>query len=336
MRQEKYLFSAVVAAYDIEDYISVCMESLLEIPNDELEVIIVIGGETDHTNDICKAYADGDKVKIVRQNGIGLSNARNCGMDVAVGRYVLFIDGDDSVRPQKLKRFLDESARMIMDHKADIILNDFCFSNTKGETLIENAQIPETQELFINNQYTGKIVSAKGTFWNAWRFLFSRDYLRQHGFRFKENSVSEDLEFAVRVMIKTDNIWFCHIPYYNYCPIRDGSLSNQKNPEMVQDFLTIQSELRELLRDCDVWYASLIINKMDELLVLNLPDLFEVDKSERAGIAARYKYFLSRECFSGKLIYRLLFLLCRTDGIYAVSALLYRVKKLRRKIRYKV
>lgn len=336
MRREKYLFSAIVAAYDIEAYISTCMDTLLEIPNDELEIIVVIGNETDHTNDICRAYADGKKIKVVRQTGKGLSNARNCGMDAAEGTYILFIDGDDSVRPQELKTFLDESAKMIANKKVDIILNDFYFSSAEGKTLIENEQIHTECEPFLDNQYTGKVVTANGTFWNAWRFLFSQNYLRQRGFRFKENSVCEDLEFAVRVMLGTDHIWFCHIPYYNYCPIREGSLSNQKNPKMVQDFLSIQSELRAILRDSDVWYAYLIINKLDELLILNLPDLFEVDKSRRTEIAVKYKQFLRQEKFSDRIIYKLFFLLCRTDGIYLVSILLFYMKKLRRKKRYKV
>ena len=336
MQQNEILFTAIVAAYDIEEYIEECMSSLLELPNDDLEIIIVIGRETDRTNDICKTYANGKKIKVIQQNGTGLSNARNCGIEEASGRYIFFVDGDDSVRPQQLKKFLNESVKLIANQEVDAILNDFYFTTVEGKTLVESVQIEAGTNLFRNNDYIGEIITARGTFWNAWRFLFSRDYLQEQGFRFKENSVSEDLEFAVRIMLDTDHIWFCHMPYYNYCPIRNGSLSNQKNPKAVEDLLTIQSELRQILKNSNIWYTDLILKKLDELIILNLPDVFEVNRSERRMIVDKYKTFFKHEGISTKFIYALIFWVCRTDGIYLVSVLLYYLKKLRRKLRYKV
>lgn len=336
MQQNEVLFTAIVAAYNVEKYIVECMNSLLKISNDDLEIIIVIGRETDRTNDICKTYADSKKIKVIQQNGTGLSNARNCGIDAASGKYILFIDGDDSVRPKELELFLDASKKLIANRMTDVILNDFYFTTEDGKTLVESVQIEAEKKQFRSNLYIGEVLAARGTFWNAWRFLFSKDYLKEKKLQFKENSMSEDLEFAVRIMMDTDRIWFCHMPYYNYCPIRSDSLSNRMTSKAIEDLLTIQIQLREILKDSDIWYAALILKKLDELMILNLPDIFEVNRSERRMIVDKYKTFFKQEGISAKLIYTLIFGVCRTDGIYLVSILLYYLKKLRRKLRYKV
>lgn len=336
MQQNEVLFTAIVAAYNVEKYIVECMNSLLKISNDDLEIIIVIGRETDRTNDICKTYADSKKIKVIQQNGTGLSNARNCGIDAASGKYILFIDGDDSVRPKELELFLDASKKLIANRMTDVILNDFYFTTEDGKTLVESVQIEAEKKQFRNNLYIGEVLAARGTFWNAWRFLFSKDYLKEKKLQFKENSMSEDLEFAVRIMMDTDRIWFCHMPYYNYCPIRSDSLSNRMTSKAIGDLLTIQFQLREILKDSDIWYAALILKKLDELMILNLPDIFEVNRSERRMIVDKYKTFFKQEGISTKFIYTLIFGVCRTDGIYLVSILLYYLKKLRRKLRYKV
>lgn len=336
MQQNEVLFTAIVAAYNVEKYIVECMNSLLKISNNDLEIIIVIGRETDRTNDICKTYADSKKIKVIQQNGTGLSNARNCGIDAASGKYILFIDGDDSVRPKELEFFLDASKKLIANRMTDVILNDFYFTTEDGKTLVESVQIEAEKKQFRSNLYIGEVLAARGTFWNAWRFLFSKDYLKGKKLQFKENSMSEDLEFAVRIMMDTDRIWFCHMPYYNYCPIRSDSLSNRMTSKAIGDLLTIQIQLREILKDSDIWYAALILKKLDELMILNLPDIFEVNRSERRMIVDKYKTFFKQEGISTKLIYMLIFGVCRTDGIYLVSILLYYLKKLRRKLRYKV
>lgn len=336
MQQNEVLFTAIVAAYNVEKYIVECMNSLLKVSNDDLEIIIVIGRETDRTNDICKTYADSKKIKVIQQNGTGLSNARNCGIDAASGKYILFIDGDDSVRPKELEFFLDASKKLIANRMTDVILNDFYFTTEDGKTLVESVQIGAEKKQFRSNLYIGEVLAARGTFWNAWRFLFSKDYLKEKKLQFKENSMSEDLEFAVRIMMDTDRIWFCHMPYYNYCPIRSDSLSNRMTSKAIEDLLTIQIQLREILKDSDIWYAALILKKLDELMILNLPDIFEVNRSERRMIVDKYKTFFKQEGISAKLIYTLIFGVCRTDGIYLVSILLYYLKKLRRKLRYKV
>ena len=336
MQQKRPMFSAIIAAYNIEKYIKKCMDSILKIANDELEVIVVIGRETDRTNQICREYCERKNIRLIQQNGVGLSNARNCGLDKATGRYIFFIDGDDSVCPQNLKNFLNEILKLVERYKVDAVLNDFYFTTIEEKILIENKQIQTQKNKFKDKQYIEHVVTAGGTFWNTWRYLFSKDYLQKNNFYFKENSVCEDLDFAVRIMMDTDRIWFCHMPYYNYCPIRSDSLTNKKNNKMTQDSLKIQRELRKILKEKDTILSKAVLAKLDELAILCLPDVYEVDIAEKKLCAEEYKFFFRQEPVEEKHLYKLIASICKTDGIYIVSFLLYCMKKIRRKRRYKV
>lgn len=151
--------------------------------------------------------------------------------------------------------------------------------------------------------------------------------------RFKENSVCEDLDFTIRLLLGTEKIWFCHIPYYNYCPVRSGSLMNSKTNKMVQDFLCIQEDVRMLLRRDETVLSGVLLHKLDKLLILCLPDIYEVDRSDRDICAKSYQKFIKREIICSGL-YKIILSICKTDGIYVISYFLYRIKVIRRKIRY--
>lgn len=328
------MYTAIVAAYNVEKYIISCLDSLVNAQDDDLEIIIVTGRETDQTNHICERYSLKNNIKLVQQNGVGLSNARNCGIDEATGRYIFFVDGDDSVDSQNLKKFLENSSRLIQDQTVDAILNDFYFTTENGNILLENRQMKI--ETFGDFQNAEEILSSKGTFWNSWRFLFSKTFVKEQKLYFKENSTCEDLDYAVRLFVKTNHIWFCHIPYYQYCPIRNDSLMNSKNCKMIQDFFDIQNELRFFLKITENDLAPVIIRKLNELVILCLPDIYEVNKQDRIQCALAYKEFARRECDLSGGIQKIIFRIMNTNGIYLISYLLYWMKKIRRKKRYKV
>ncbi len=334
MHAKEPMYTAIVAAYNVEKYIGSCLDSILKIQDDNLEIIIVTGRKTDQTNHICEEYSLRENIKLIRQNGVGLSNARNCGINEATGQYIFFVDGDDSVDSQKLKKFLSNASKLIQGQKVDAILNDFYFTTETGSVLIENNQIPAGD--FSNFRYAEKIIKSKGTFWNSWRFLFSKTFIKERRLYFKENSTCEDLEFAVRLFTMTNHLWFCHIPYYQYCPVRNDSLMNSKNYEMIRDFFGVQNDLRYLLKHTEFKLTSVIISKLNELVILCLPDIYEVDKNDRKRCAVEYQKFARKASVSSGGIQKFIFRIMKTDGVYMLSYLLYYIKKIRRKKRYKV
>lgn len=90
------LFSVIVAAYNIEDYIDKCLRSILRQSYSDFEVIIVNDGSTDDTYNICKRYEQNDdRVKLISKENEGLCLARKSGVEISNAKYVVFVDGDD-------------------------------------------------------------------------------------------------------------------------------------------------------------------------------------------------------------------------------------------------
>ena len=98
--QETPLVSIIVPVYQVEAYISECVESLLAQTYTNLEILLVDDGSTDSSGEICDEYAvKDDRVRVVHQRNQGPSVARNSGLDHMKGEYVAFVDSDDVVLP---------------------------------------------------------------------------------------------------------------------------------------------------------------------------------------------------------------------------------------------
>lgn len=116
-RQETPLVSIIVPVYQVEAYISECVESLLAQTYTNLEILLVDDGSTDSSGEICDEYAvKDDRVRVVHQRNQGLSAARNAGMGIAKGEYLAFVDSDDVVMPG----FIEILYELLRRYQADI------------------------------------------------------------------------------------------------------------------------------------------------------------------------------------------------------------------------
>ena len=122
--------SIIVPVYNVEKYLSFCLDSLVNQTFKDIEIICVNDGSTDTSPVILEHYARLDKrIKIINKSNGGLSSARNAGMDAAGGKYLSFVDADDFV-----SHFLVEKARdFIKIGRADFV--SFMFYSVIGKHL---------------------------------------------------------------------------------------------------------------------------------------------------------------------------------------------------------
>ena len=89
-------FSIIVPIYKVEKYLEICIDSIIGQSFCNFELILVDDGSPDTCGEICDRYSSSDtRVKVVHKENGGLSSARNAGLDIATGKYVIFIDSDD-------------------------------------------------------------------------------------------------------------------------------------------------------------------------------------------------------------------------------------------------
>ena len=113
-------FSVIVPVYGVEKYIDQCVQSLLIQTYKNYELILVDDGSPDNCGQICDQYAEKDnRIRVVHKKNGGLSSARNAGLDIAKGEYVIFLDSDD---------FWDDAEalsginRNLSESKADVLI----------------------------------------------------------------------------------------------------------------------------------------------------------------------------------------------------------------------
>jgi len=97
--------SVIVPAYNVEEYIIDCVESICNQSYKNLEIIIIDDGSTDATGEICDAFDD-SRIKVIHQKNQGFSGARNTGILEARGEYLAFVDSDDYIKPDMLEKLV--------------------------------------------------------------------------------------------------------------------------------------------------------------------------------------------------------------------------------------
>ena len=99
------MISIIVPIYNIEKYLAHCIDSVLNSTLTDFELILVDDGSTDSSGSICDDYSTRDeRITVIHQENGGISIARNHGLEKAHGDYVIFIDGDDVIKPDIWKR----------------------------------------------------------------------------------------------------------------------------------------------------------------------------------------------------------------------------------------
>ena len=154
--------SVIVPVYNVAPYLAICLNSLLPAlaPGDEL--LLVQGASTDKSKEISLHYkAEHTQVMVLEQNGTGLSNARNCGLQAATGDYVLFIDSDDFVETGTLSQLLSSIRKN--GTSVDVWMTDYYkhFEANETDQLVEQMKEKQgvTEKLKAENQmlWVGKM-----------------------------------------------------------------------------------------------------------------------------------------------------------------------------------
>ena len=94
------LISVIIPVYKVEDYLEICIKSVIKQTVTDLEIILVDDGSPDQCSKICDLWAHKDsRIKVIHKENGGLSDARNAGLNVAQGKYISFVDSDDWIAP---------------------------------------------------------------------------------------------------------------------------------------------------------------------------------------------------------------------------------------------
>lgn len=240
------MISVIVAAYNIEEYLPRCLDSLLAQSCQDLEIIVVDDGSKDSTGEICDQYAKRDsRIRVIHQSNQGLSGARNAGLDIAAGEYIGYVDGDDWVEPDMYRAMAaaceENDAQMAVctyrrvSEKELYKEQEQCAKETGDAVKPKRAEEKENVES-VGKTYVLTRQEALNTYicddksyhiYNSvWSKLFRKDLVE--GMRFPLGKKSEDIMYTTRALANTNCCVFLDTPYYNYVLDREDSIMNKK------------------------------------------------------------------------------------------------------------
>ena len=183
------LISIVVPVYQVEKELTRCIESILKQSYANLDVVLVDDGSRDRSPAICDEYAGKDRrIRVIHQPNGGVSKARNAGLEIARGGFVLFVDSDDEILPYFVQSFVDVD----VDKEKTLLFQGCIVRSVKGESLYQCpdmryerndfASCIADNELFKHGGPTGK--------------LYSLNIIKKHDLKFDSRFKNyEDLMF---------------------------------------------------------------------------------------------------------------------------------------------
>jgi len=126
------MVSIIVPVYKSEKYLTACLESIFKQTYQIFELILVNDGSPDCCGEICEEWAKKDhRIRVVHKENGGAASARNAGLDIAQGKYIAFIDSDDTVHPQ----YLEHLVALIESANSDIAMCHYDFFLKTGNGL---------------------------------------------------------------------------------------------------------------------------------------------------------------------------------------------------------
>lgn len=216
------LISVIVPIYNVEKYINKCIDSIINQTYSNLEIILVDDGSPDNCGKICDEYVKNDKrIKVIHKENGGLSDARNTGIDMATGKYISFIDSDDTVTAD----YIEYMYNMIKEDKTEMAISEVkriykesdlhIVSNKKNE---EKQFVWDSEECFYNMLFSkcGDVC--------AYAKLYNRELF--DNIRYPKGEVYEDSATTYKIIDKCKMISYGNKACYNYYT-RPGSISKQ-------------------------------------------------------------------------------------------------------------
>lgn len=216
--------SVIVPVYNVEKYLSACLNSCIHQTLNDIEIICVNDGSTDNSRSILQAFAERDyRIKIVDKPNGGLASARNAGIHASCGDILMFLDSDDYLSANACERVWQET----LEAPTDVVIfgTDIFPAKPRAEhwyyqtlTVSTRRYWEFTPDLLFKNPNAKPFV---------WRQAFSRKLFSEHNLEFDERvRYGEDMVFQMEALPHETHFSFIGDKLYHYRWYREGSLMN--------------------------------------------------------------------------------------------------------------
>lgn len=275
------LFSIIIPVYNVENYLEACLDGILNQTFKDFEIILIDDGSTDNCKNLCDFYLKFTNVKVLHKKNGGLSSARNTGLKIANGTYVIFLDSDDywdnnnalNLLNERIQTFRNDvilfgykkiylDSNYIEYHKGNFDI-DYISSEKDKSKILEN--------LFITNQFPG----------SAWMMCVKRDLLISNNITFPENVTSEDIIWINKVLVHSHSIGAIgNSFFYNYVNNRTGQITSKSTIAGCKGMLLGLKYWRENINKFEYKAISKQMAHVCQVLLMHFSNLSKLEREK--------------------------------------------------------
>jgi glycosyltransferase EpsH len=255
------MISIIVPVYNVEAYLPQCLDSLIHQTYQDLEIICVNDGSTDHSLDILQEYSRKDKrIKLISRENRGISASRNEALEIASGKFVMFVDSDDWINEETCEKAINA----IQTNDCDLVmwsyirefqdksLPNYLFEQATlwndGKQLCRRIVGPVDEEL-----RTPQKLDSYGTVWGK---LYKRELIEQNRpIRFvdtKEIGTCEDVLFNIEYSLRTNKSFYIPELLYHYRKI-SSSFTLKYRESLPEQWKQLYGLIKEILKHNDIF-----------------------------------------------------------------------------------
>lgn len=210
--------SVIVPAYNAQDCLGKCIESILAQSFADLELIVIDDGSKDDTAAICDSWAAKDsRVRVLHKENGGVSRARNSGLDMAAGELISFVDADDHILPNAYETMI----KAMETHGTDTVLCNFIAEAPDGALSPYGAHIPggrydvaDTEKMIVRSLLCDRLIATFNGF--VWCYLFDRKSIEENKIRFTGAYLEDEL-FLIEYFSLGHTLAVTDEELYRYC-----------------------------------------------------------------------------------------------------------------------
>ena len=305
------MISVIIPVYNVEKYLSQCLESVIHQTYRDLEIIVIDDGSTDNGPRICDEFAERDnRIKVIHQKNGGAASARNAGLRIATGEYLAFVDSDDYLEANAYETMLGIMHRT----GADIVECAFC---NEFPDRTWNRVYFEKETLFSTVEYL-KLYTDHWICSLIWEKLYKRSLFE--GIEFEEGHQIDDEFFTYQGVMNVQTIVYNPTILYHYRMrssgvMRDKTVAEKKmldrleyssarREKVVKRFPELKQEYDETYLDSLLRWSkdrdatANVIREIQQLL----KDYFKNNKACKMKLGFRWQIFQLQHANPEKLI----------------------------------
>lgn len=234
--------SVIIPVYNVEKYLRECLDSIMNQTYKNLEIICIDDGSPDNSINILIEYSNRDnRIFIKKQKNMGLSEARNTGIKISTGKYLVFVDSDDWLPLNAIELLYEK----IKKENSDIVIGGrITITDFKKENFIPTGKdISFTFEKYL--EYSMEKNEFRAV---AWGKLYKKEIIEKNNLEFPKGLLYEDLLFVFKYLYYSEKISILSKEIYYY---RNNNLSSIVNTIKIKDLdsLEIVEKLEQFLRE---------------------------------------------------------------------------------------